>query len=46
MTDSIDDNQIRMQKPERKPMHNQCPYCKTYSNNIGICPFCGVGELE
>jgi hypothetical protein len=46
MTDSIDDNQIHMQKPEHPNKYGKCDHCGTYSANYGVCPFCGKGEVR
>ena len=35
MTDSIDDNQIRMHKPVRESRYGQCDYCRILSPTVG-----------
>ena len=46
MTDSIDDNQIRMHKPIRESRYGQCDYCGMFNNNYGKCPVCGKGVVR
>jgi len=45
MTDSIDDNQIRMHKPERNSKYGKCDHCGMYGGNLGKCPFCEKGTI-
>jgi hypothetical protein len=46
MTDSVDDNQIHMQKPNTPSKYGRCSHCGMYSMNMGVCPFCGKGEVR
>jgi hypothetical protein len=51
MTDSIDNNDLHMQKPNTpskywKQQYRRCSHCGMYSMNLGVCPFCGKGVVK
>jgi hypothetical protein len=46
MTDSIDNNDLHMQKPNTPSKYGRCSHCGMYSMNMGMCPFCGKGEVR
>lgn len=46
MSDSMDDHQLHMSKPERPSKYGQCDHCGMAGGNPGKCPFCEKGEVR